>query len=233
MKNGELRMEKTRGQLIRLRCGQHAFRILRFPFSILHSPFSIALVLAVIVLLASAVPAWAADEGVPSAESGMLEAVFFYVFAAATVLSGLMICAARNVVRMAVWLFFVLGSVAMMYFLLGANFLAAIQFIVYAGGTLILLIFGVMLTGRSPWVRLNVKPAEILAAGGVGIVLLVTLVAMIAVTQWPQEIGVAEGFTVGELGRGLLTTYLVPFEVVSVLLLVVMIGAAYLVRQES
>ena len=219
-------MEKTRGRLIRLRCGPPAF-------SILHSRFSIALVLAVIVLLTSAAPAWADDAGVPRAESGMLEAVLFYVFAAATLLSGLMICAARNVVRMAVWVFFVLGSIAMMYFLLGANFLAAIQFIVYAGGTLILLIFGVMLTGRSPWVRLDIKPAEMLAAAGVGTALLVTLVAMIAVTQWPEEIGVAGGFSVGELGRELLTTYLVPFEVASVLLLVVMIGAGYLARQES
>lgn len=190
----------------------------------------------VVVLLTCAPTAQAAETGVPQAESGMLEGIFFYVFAIGTLVSGLMICAAKNVVRMAVWLFFVLGSVAMLYFVLGANFLAAIQLIVYAGGTLILLIFGVMLTNKSPWFRLNVDLREYFAAAAVGGVLLVTLVAAILMTwpmTFPPEPNQAPGFTVGELGTSLLTTYLVPFEVVSVLLLVVMIGAAYLARQES
>ncbi|MCK4659687.1 MAG: NADH-quinone oxidoreductase subunit J [Phycisphaerae bacterium] len=192
-----------------------------------------AAVLMVVMFLANTARAWAGETGVPQAESGMLEAVFFYVFAAGALFSGLMICAGKNVIRMAVWLFFVLGSVAMLYFLLGANFLAVIQFIVYAGGILILLIFGVMLTNRSPWVRLDIKPREVAIAAAVGLVLMVTLVGMITVTDWPEEMAVADGLTVAEIGRGLLTTYLVPFEVVSVLLLVVMIGAAYLARQES
>ncbi|MFH0980960.1 MAG: NADH-quinone oxidoreductase subunit J [Planctomycetota bacterium] len=227
------------------------------PFSILHAPFRtpatdnarrlmasgsvvpsrhgrrLAAALGAVLLLAEVTPAWAAESGVPKAESGILEALFFYVFAAATLLSGLMICLGKNVIRMAVGLFVVLGSVAMLYFLLGASFLAAIQFIVYVGGTLVLLIFGVMLTSRSPWMRLNIKPREALAAAAVGVVLLGTLVAAVRRAQWPEEIKAAPGFTVGELGRSLLTTYLVPFEVVSVLLLTVMIGAAYLARQEK
>ncbi|MCP4589519.1 MAG: hypothetical protein GY842_02120 [bacterium] len=200
--------------------------------SMLNPRFSVHLVLAATALLMCVGPVSAAEEGVPTVESGMLEGIFFYVFSIAAVVSGLMICLGRNVVRMAVWLFFVLGAVAMLYFLLGANFLAVIQFIVYAGGTLILLIFGVMLTNKSPWVRLTIRPHEIFAAAAVGFVLLVTLIVMIAVTHWPVEVARADGFSVGQLGRGLLTTYLVPFEVTSVLLLTVMIGAAYLARQE-
>ena len=56
---------------------------------------------------------------------------------------------------------------------------------------------------------------------------------MIAWTAWPAEMDSAQGFTVADLGKSLLTTFLVPFEVASVLLLVVMIGAAYLAKQEQ
>jgi len=225
MENGKWKIEKPEGRPRRLQRGAR-------PFSIFNFPFSISALLAVIVLLVRASSAWAGEAVAPHAESGMLEAVFFYVFAAAALISGLMICAGRNIVRMAVWLFFLLASVAMLYFLLGAHFLGAIQFIVYAGGTLILLIFGVMLTSKSPWFRLNINWREVFAAAAVGLVLLVILVTTILVTHWPEEIDVASGFTVAEIGRGLLTTYLVPFEVASVLLLVVMIGAAYIARQE-
>jgi NADH-quinone oxidoreductase subunit J len=192
-----------------------------------------ALAPAALVVLAHPLAAHAAETGVPRAESGMLETAFFAVFAGAAIFSGLMICLGRNVVRMAVWLFFVLGSVAMLYFLLGANFLAAIQFIVYVGGTLVLIVFGVMLTNRSPWVRLQVKPRELLAAGAVSLVLLATLLAAIRTTIWPTQVATGPAFSVGEIGNSLLTTYLVPFEVASVLLLAVMIGAAYLARQEK
>ena len=226
MENGKWKMENGRAPRCSLRGCPSGFSIFNFQFSI-------SALLAVVVLLVSASSAWAGEAVAPRAESGMLEAIFFYVFAAAALISGLMICVGRNIVRMAVWLFFVLASVAMLYFLLGANFLGAIQFIVYAGGTLLLLIFGVMLTSKSPWVRLKIKPQEVFAAAAVGLILLVVLVVMILVTHWPDEIAVAQGFTVGEIGRGLLTTYLVPFEVASVLLLVVMIGAAYIARQED
>jgi NADH:ubiquinone oxidoreductase subunit 6 (subunit J) len=190
--------------------------------------------LGVVLHLAMGATAWAADSGVPQAKSGMLEFFLFCGFAAGVLLSGLMICLGKNVIRMAVWLFVLLGSVAMLYFLMGANFLGAIQFIVYAGGTLVLIIFGVMLTSKSPWIRLNIKRREVLAAAAVGLMLLVTLLAGTVITQWPEELKpTAPGFAVGDIGKGLLTTYLVPFEAASVLLLTVMIGAAYLVRQEK
>ena len=226
MENGKWKMEKPEGQPLGLQRGAR-------PFSIFNFQFSIPSLLAVVVLLLSASSARAGEASAPQAESGMLEAIFFYVFSAAALVSGLMICLGRNVVRMAVWLFFVLASVALLYFLLGASFLAAIQLIVYVGGTLILLIFGVMLTNKSPWVRLNIKPREMLAAAAVGLAILAILVVTILATHWPEEIVTARGFTVGEIGNDLLTKYLVPFEVASVLLLTVMIGAAYLARQEN
>ena len=134
---------------------------------------------------------------------------------------------------MATWLFGTLGSVAVLYLLLGATFLGAIQLIVYAGGTLILLIFGVMLTSKSPWVRFDCRGVELVAAGGVAGALFLGLVTMVYRTDWPTEARVAPGAPVAELGKSLLTTYLVPFEVASVVLLVVLVAAAYLARQEK
>ena len=166
-----------------------------------------------------------------SVSGSVLEVVLFYVFAVATVASALAICVSRNIVRMAVYLFFTLGAVAVLYFLLLANFIAVIQLIVYVGGTLVLLIFGVMLTSKSPWARFDTRPGEMLAAGAVCVILALALIGLLSGTHWPGG-EQAEAASVALLGKELLTTYLVPFEAVSVLLLVVMVGAAYLARQE-
>jgi len=163
---------------------------------------------------------------------GTLEGVLFYVFAATVLGSGLGICISRNIVRMAVYLFITLGGVASMYFLLMANFIGVIQLIVYAGGTLILLIFGVMLTSKSPWVRFEVKRGEMIAGGIVCSVLAAALLTVVLGAHWPTTEASVQGSTVAGFGHALMSTYLVPFEAVSVLLLVVMIGAALLARQE-
>jgi NADH-quinone oxidoreductase subunit J len=166
----------------------------------------------------------------------MLEAVVFYLFAAVMVGSALAILFSRNIVRSAIWLLATLGSAAGLYLLLSANYVAAIQLIVYAGGVLVLIIFGVMLTAKSPYMRFEPPPREVAIGVVVGVVLLVGLLAAILGRPWPEIPGAvltAEVATVGSIGRELLTTYLVPFELVSVLLLAVMIGAAYLARPEK
>jgi len=167
-----------------------------------------------------------------SESGGGLEALLFYVFAATVLGSGLAICISTNIVRMAVYLFVTLSGVAVMFFLLLANFIGVIQLIVYAGGTLILLIFGVMLTSKSPWVRFDVKRGELIAAGVVCTVLAVALLTVVVGANWPTNDTAVEGASVADFGKALMTTYLVPFEAISVLLLVVMIGAALLARQE-
>lgn len=176
-----------------------------------------------------------ADEfrGAPVAvPGGLVETILFYLFGGTVLASALGVCVSKSVVRMAVWLFGALGAVAVLYFLLGAVFLGAVQLIVYAGGTLILLIFGVMLTNKSPWVRFESRPGELVAAGGVSLVLFIGLATVLTKTTWPAQAQERQGATVGDLGKELLTTYLVPFEVASVVLLVVMIAAAYMARQE-
>lgn len=138
-----------------------------------------------------------------------------------------------NIVRTAMCLLGTLGAVGCLYFLLDASFLAAIQFIVYVGGTLILIVFGVMLTTKSPWAVFTPTRGQVVAACIVAMALALGLSLLLLQADWQAE---KENFvapSVKVIGETLLTDYLVPFEVASVLLLVVMIGAAYLARSEK
>src|SRR5438552_11906500 len=107
-------------------------------------------------------------------ETQTVSAVLFYVFALMSAISAIGLVLSRNIVRTAVCLLFTLAGVAGLYFLLSAEFLAAVQLVVYAGGTLILIIFGVMLTSKSPFSRFAPKPAEIVISLAIGAVLMVS-----------------------------------------------------------
>jgi NADH-quinone oxidoreductase subunit J len=160
-----------------------------------------------------------------------MSAAMFYLLAALTAGSAIGVVASRNIVRTAVLLLFTLLGVAGLYFLLHAEFLAAVQLVVYAGGTLILIIFGVMLTSKSPFSRFEPQPAEVLVAVVVGIIMLGGLVLGIMHTEFAElQIPIGDSYPVDQLGQALLGDYLLPFELASVLLLVVMIGAAYLAK---
>lgn len=165
----------------------------------------------------------------------------FYLFAGAAVAGALGVVFSQQIVRMAVFLLFTLGGVAFLYFFLEAEFLAAIQLIVYVGGTLILIIFGVMLTSKNPFVRLTVPIPQRLLGWSVGLALTL-MMCFIGVWQIASErdashdsqgliVGVgAEHYGVADLGRNLLGKYALPLEMAGVLLLVVMIGAAYIAK---
>lgn len=182
-----------------------------------------------------------------------LPVILFVVVATATAVSAVGVVASRNVVRMAVWLLFTLIGVALVYFLLGAEFAGAAQLIVYVGGTLVLVVFGVMLTAHGPLRELRTRRAEWVIGGTLGAALFVLLAAVSLElgTKQPHTapapgtgqigltfLGVTETSPPGNLSgvpgdRPIARTqvaYLLPFEIVSVHLLVVLIGAAYLAR---
>src|SRR5437763_8925105 len=164
-------------------------------------------------------------------EASALSAVLFYLFALMSAVSAIGMVLSRNIVRTAVCLLFTLVGVAGLYFLLEAEFLAAVQLVIYAGGTLILIIFGVMLTSKSPFAHFEPKLGEVVIAVSVGIVLLAALLLAIKTAQFaPEPLVKDQKYPVAALGQALLGDYLVPFELASVILLVVMIGAAYLAK---
>ena len=160
-----------------------------------------------------------------------LDVFLFAVIASATALSALAVVVSRNVVRCAIWLLFTLIGVSLLYFLLGAEFVGATQLIVYVGGTMVLVVFGVMLTAQQQFLKIKTRPQEwavggILAAALFGLFITVSLRLGEGKTSSPVEPMPGAG----PLGVGFLTTYLLPFEIISVHLLVVLIGAAYLAR---
>lgn len=166
----------------------------------------------------------------------LAEVVLFYLFAALTAAASLAVVISKNIVRMSVALLFSLTGVAGLFFLLRAEFLAAVQLVVYVGGTLILIVFGVMLTSKSPFSRFQPTKGETAVAVTLAAILLVSLVLAILGTHAPAggaevyAMDPNEPYPMAALGVALLGDYLLPFELVSVLLLAVMIGAAYLAK---
>jgi NADH:ubiquinone oxidoreductase subunit 6 (subunit J) len=170
--------------------------------------------------------------------------VFFYIFAATACLSAVAVVLTQNIVRMAFWLLISLGATAGLFFLLGADFVGATQLLIYVGGTLVLLIFGVMLTARGPFISIKTSAGEWVIAAVVGSSLLaVLLLSIYDPALWTPAGADAPHVSATDLGLSLVSVrpdavggeetgvgYLLPFELASVHLLVVLIGAAYLAR---
>ncbi len=159
----------------------------------------------------------------------MIKSIIFYMFAVIAVSSGLAIIASANIVRMAYCLIAMLMAVSGLYFLQGAYFLAVIQIIIYAGGVAVLMVFGVMLTSRqlgSGFVPKGWELAGLIAAAAF---LLSGLWLAISTTHWPQPVERAAN-TTADFGLQLLGKFIGPFELASVLLLIALLGAAYLAK---
>lgn len=161
-----------------------------------------------------------------------LDLALFTILAAAIAASAVGVVVSATIVRSAVFLLFTLIGVAFLYFLLGAEFLGATQLIVYVGGTLVLLVFGGMLTSGGPFTVLKTRTAEWALGVGVAAALFGFLVRVsLTLGEQPTTAGDVPG--PGPLGVAFLTSRLLPFEIVSVHLLVVLIGAAYLARAKK
>src|SRR3954452_11884511 len=138
-------------------------------------------------------------------QADAISAFLFYVFAGMSAISAITLVISRNIVRTAVCLLFTLIGVAGLYFLLNAEFLAAVQLVVYAGGTLILIIFGVMLTSKSPFSRFEPKLAEVMIAILINATLLIALVMGIMSTKFRLQPNVEMAqYPVDVLGQALL-----------------------------
>ena len=159
--------------------------------------------------------------------------LIFYLFGALTVLSALLVVTARNIVHSAFYLLFTLFGIAGIYVLLGADFIAVVQLMVYVGGILILLIFGVMLTNRITNVDIRTGTIHIIPAIiGVG-VLWGAVTAIMLKTDWIVNPDVEAEPTIRAIGRLLITDYVLIFELLGILLLIALIGAATIARREK
>src|SRR5437660_10015337 len=89
-----------------------------------------------------------------------VHAALFWILALITGFSAIAVVVTQNIVRCAIWLLFALAGTSGIFFLLGADFVAATQLLVYVGGTLVLVVFGVMLTAQGPFISMKTSAAE-------------------------------------------------------------------------
>lgn len=154
-----------------------------------------------------------------------LTTLLFYLFSTVMVAAAAVMVFSKNIVHSAFALMFTLIGVASLYVLLYADFLAATQLLVYVGGILILILFGVMLTSQGQsfsfkTISVNIVPASLLSSA-----VLILLIYAFIQTDWIVTENNIRDETVREMGMMLMGDYILPFIVVGVLLLIAIIGA--------
>jgi len=164
-----------------------------------------------------------------------MDVILFLVFALIAVVCAINVVVQTHPISSAISLVGVMGSLAVLYLLLGAEFLAAAQVIVYAGAIMVLFVFTIMLLNAGA----ESKKGKSLMVQLLGVPLLVAFLALMAFYVehlFPSNTMVHfGGFTGGgvkEIGRALFTTYLLPFEATSILILIAILGAIVLARKE-
>lgn len=164
----------------------------------------------------------------------MAEQIGFGVIAASLLASALFVVASKNLVRAVLWLGVSLVMTAVLYVFLEAPFLAGIQVLLYTGGVITLMLFGVMLTRRQEGVHVpnQDSPRRRLPAAAVGACLFGVLAGATHNTRGlPKAPGPVA--TTEQIGNSFLTEHLLAFEVLSALLLAAMIGAIVLARRHD
>ena len=143
-----------------------------------------------------------------------------------------MVVGTKNVFHSALWLVASLIGVGGMYAMLAADFLFAVQLMVYAGGVVVILLFVILLSGKpSDWAGVQVN--EKAWAAGLFSLFLLTLLGT-AIARWPMAVkNVSPELTVARLGHLLLGEMVLPFELVSLVLLVSLVGALYFSSKRS
>jgi len=163
--------------------------------------------------------------------------VVFWILAALVLVSGLMVVSLKNIFHCAIALIVCLSGVAGIFILLDAEFLAVAQVLIYVGAVAILMVFAIMLTSNLASRRI-VQTNENAAVGALGAIVFVVGAWWLIRTSiksglLTRTLEALPGDNVLTLGRLLMTEFVLPFEVVSILLLAAMIGAIVLARREG
>lgn len=156
--------------------------------------------------------------------------VALYGFGGVAAVAGILVVASRNVVHAALYLVGVLGSVAAVYIVLGAEFVGWVQILIYVGAIVVLLLFGIMLT-KAPIGGATLDNAQRPLAFVVAAVVFAGLTWGIWDAFGNERIALKPVRT-AELGTSLFRNFVLPFEAVSVLLLAALVGAIVLARRD-
>jgi NADH-quinone oxidoreductase subunit J len=160
--------------------------------------------------------------------------IIFYVFAAVTVLSAAFVVFSKNIIYSAFSLLFTFFGVAALYVFLSADFIAVTQVVVYVGGILVLLLFGVMFTNTVMQTELKTDVMHVVP----GTILMLLMIAGLLYTfyttgDWMPGESQLQGSVVQRIGLETMSRYMLPFEMASIVLLVALLGAAFLARYDQ
>lgn len=162
--------------------------------------------------------------------------VAFWIIAVSMALAAIGVVRTRNIVHAALYLVVVLAGIAAQYILLGAEFVAWVQVLIYIGAVIILFLFGIMLTRAPMQGGDDLDNDQRLPAAVAALFFLGVMVVLLVDAFGAREIELDEGLlatgSTATVGNELFTTYIVPFEVVSMLLLAALVGAVVIARRD-
>ncbi len=159
------------------------------------------------------------------------EVIVFDILAAILIFAATRVVMASSLIRSVLWLGVVLVGTAMLFVVLGSGFLAGIQLLLYTGGVITLMLFGIMLTRRHSGLEVPNDSGRHFPAAALSLTLFAALAWAITATTFPEP--TITTITAATIGKSFLQDHLIAFEVLSVLLLVVMIGAITLGRKSD
>jgi NADH-quinone oxidoreductase subunit J len=163
----------------------------------------------------------------------MLEIIAFWALAVLLVCSALAVVLSTNLFHAVLWLALALTGTAGIFLLLNAEFLAAVQLLLYAGGIITIVVFAIVVTERLVGERLSQTNRRIGAGAVVSAAMLVAIVS--SLLRQPLDLANASlpENTTQLIGEAVLTRFVVPFELLALLMLAAMLGAIYFARPEE
>ena len=162
----------------------------------------------------------------------MVQQVVFGIVAALIVFAAVRLVTTRNLVHGALYLLGVLAGAAILFLLFLAEFVAWVQVLVYIGAVVVLLLFGLMLT-RAPIGNMALDSQTRPLAAVVSLAIFAITSTIVWKTFKGQRVHFSKPVTVSTLGQAIFSRYVLPFEIVSVVLLAALVGAVVLARKEE
>lgn len=163
----------------------------------------------------------------------MAELIFFGVFTILLLFAAVRVVTSRNIVHSAFFLILVLFCVAAYFILLFAEFLAAVQVLIYAGAVVILVLFALMLTRARVGESTEIANKQVIPAAIVSLVLFGVLGYFFYMERWSITPALTDRASLQKISGSLFTNFILPFEVASVLLLAALVGAIMLAIKEQ
>ncbi|MEQ1574553.1 MAG: NADH-quinone oxidoreductase subunit J [Vicinamibacterales bacterium] len=162
------------------------------------------------------------------------EVIAFWALSAMLVVSAFAVVLSPNLFHAVLWLALALTGTAGIFLLLDAEFLAAVQLLLYAGGIITIVVFAIVVTERLVGERITQTNRRIGAAAGVSLLLL----GLIVNTLWNQPLATVKASMSSadltkDVGESVLTRFVLPFELLALLMLVAMLSAIYFARPEE